>query len=388
MTEQSLIRGILVLFLCTIMVMAEFSQRIENSNYTISQGSALPEEDTRYLYNYDRLRLRVDYGNEKFFFTFIGDGVNYLGSEYVNSVDFSFLKRAHPDVPFKTQSSFHDYDKGSIYMKLYRMYGGYEDEQNRVVAGLQNISLGVGRLWNPTDSFNPRNTYGLEPDEVFGVFALSYTRHLNEMSDVTAVVSQKEDHSFKYALRYKAFLDFTDLGLSMIKSDETFMLGVELEANLGDTGIEVRGEGAYIENTLRENIDVSKDKRFYQAILGADYGFQNGGTLTLEARYSSETFTYDEILLNYDSEILSNLAFSEFNLGTALSYDFTLFLSGSLLYIESLDTYNSRFISPTLTYTLNDYHSFVLGAMIGEGSSESEFGTFSNTYYLNYKLYF
>ena len=314
--------------------------------------------------------------------------MNYLGSEYVNSVDFSFLKRAHADVPFKTQSSFHDYEKGSIYTKLYRMYGGYEDEKNRVVAGLQNITMGVGRLWNPTDSFNPRNTYGLEPDEVFGVFGVSYTRHLNEMSDITAVISQKEDHSLKYALRYKAFLYFTDLGLSMIKSDETLMLGVELEANLGDTGIEVRAEGAYIENKMQILDGSTQDVNFYQAIIGADYGFQNGVTLTLEARYSSETFTYDEILFNYDSEILSNLAFSHFNLGSTLHYDFTLFLSGSLTYIESFNTHNSRFISPALTYTLNDYHSFVLGAMIGEGSKESEFGAFSNTYYLNYKFSF
>jgi len=268
------------------------------------------------------------------------------------------------------------------------MYGGYEDEENRVVLGFQNISMGVGRLWNPTDIFNPRNTYSLEPDEVFGVLAASYTRHINDMSDMTAVVSQKEDHSFKYALRYKAFLDFTDVGLSFIKSNETLMLGLELEANLGDTGIEVRSEAAYLENELRDTPLSTEKESFYQAIVGADYGFKNGVTFTLEARYSSQTFDYDQILLNYDSEILPNLAFSKFYLGSTLSYDFTLFLSGSLLYIESFNTDNSRFISPTLTYTLNDYNSFVLGAMIQQGNEESEFCPFSNTYYFNYKLSF
>jgi len=208
------------------------------------------------------------------------------------------------------------------------------------------------------------------------------------MSDITAVVSQKEDHSFKYALRYKAFLDFTDLGLSLIKSNETLMLGLEVEANLGDTGIEVRGEGAYIENALRDTLNSTQTERFYQAIVGADYGFINGVTLTIEARYSSQTFDYDQILLNYDSEIVPNLAFSKFYTGATLSYNFTLFLSGSFLYIESFNTDNSRFISPTLTYTLNDYNSFVLGAMIQEGNDESEFGSFSNTYYFNYTLSF
>ena len=389
MMEHLLIRiiGLLLLLLSTTLV-AEFTQRIENTNFTISQGSVFPEDSTTYLYNYDRLRYRADYTYENFFFTFIGDGVNYLGTEYVNSQSFSYLELLHADVPFKTQSAFYSYDGGSAYAKLYRMYGGYEDEKNRVVLGFLNISMGVGRLWNPTNLFNPRNTYSLEPDEVFGVLAMSYTRHINDMSDITAVISQKEDHSFKYALRYKAFLDFTDVGLSLIKSDDTLMLGVELEANLGDTGIEIRSEGSYIENELKKTPTTTNKESFYQAILGADYGFKNGVTLTLEARYSSHTFNYDQILLNYDSEILPNLAFSKFNVGTSLSYDFTLFLSGSLLYIESFNTHNSRFISPSLTYTLNDYNSFVLGAMIQQGDNKSEFGGFSNTYYFNYKLSF
>ncbi len=389
MMEHSLIKtiGFACLLLSTVL-MAEFTQRIENTNFSISQGSVFPDDSTTYLYNYDRLRYRADYTHDNLFFTFIGDGVNYLGSQYVNSHSFSYIELIHADVPFRTQSEFHHYDGGSVYVKLYRMYGGYEDEENRVVLGFQNISMGVGRLWNPTDLFNPRNTYSLEPDEVFGVLAASYTRHINEMSDMSAVISQKEDHSFKYALRYKAFLDFTDVGLSFIKSNETLMLGVELEANLADTGIEVRAEGAYIENELRDTPGSIAKESFYQAIVGADYGFKNGVTLTLEARYSSQTFDYDQILLNYDSEILPNLAFSKFYIGSTLSYDFTLFLSGSLLYIESFNTHNSRFISPSITYTLNDYNSFVLGTMIQQGNEESEFGPFSNTYYLNYKLSF
>ena len=174
MMGHSLIRliGFALLLLSTIL-MAEFTQRIENTNFTLSQGSVLPEDSSTYLYNYDRLRYRADYTHENYFFTFIGDGVNYLGSEYVNAQSFVYLELLHAGVPFKTQSTFHSYDGGSAYAKLYRMYGGYEDEENRVVLGFQNISMGVGRLWNPTNLFNPRNTYSLEPDEVFGVLAVS-----------------------------------------------------------------------------------------------------------------------------------------------------------------------------------------------------------------------
>ncbi|MEE8588563.1 MAG: hypothetical protein V3S80_04370, partial [Sulfurimonadaceae bacterium] len=85
---------------------------------------------------------------------------------------------------------------------------------------------------------------------------------------------------------------------------------------------------------------------------------------------------------------LPNLVLSNFYLGGTVSYAFTLFLDGSLTYIESFNEQNSRFVSPTLTYTLNDYNTFTLGAMLQNGPSGSEFGTFEDTYYFRYELSF
>jgi len=60
------------------------------------------------------------------------------------------------------------------------------------------------------------------------------------MSDFMVVVSQKANKTLKYATRYKAFLKFADIEVDAIFSDETKMLGLELEVNLADTGLEVR----------------------------------------------------------------------------------------------------------------------------------------------------
>ena len=125
------------------------------------------------------------------------------------------------------------------------------------------------------------------------------TRYINDTSDVTVVASQKADKSFKYAGRYKAFLDIADFAIDGVSSDDTLMLGFELEGNLADTGVELRSEGAYIKNTLK-TLTSPEEKEFFQAIVGADYGFTNGVTLIAEALYSSENFSYEEILLNYD----------------------------------------------------------------------------------------
>lgn len=367
---------LLLLFLTTLLK-AEFEYSAENTNFTISQGSAFAGIDKTYLYNYDRLRLNIDYTDDYFFAKVIADGVNYLGDDYINSYEFSFIKQLQADTPFKIQTSFHNYNNGAIYTKLYRLYGGYEDEKNRVILGLQNITMGVGRLWTPTNLFSPKNIYALEVDEVFGVMAFSYTRHLNDTSNITITSSIKEDETLKYAVRYKAFLEYLDLGIDLVYSDKTKMIGYELEGNLADTGVEVRSEGAYITSKLNP---YNEDVEFFQAIIGADYGFTDGIGIAVEGLYSSKKFTNDEILENIGSDVIGNLTSSKFHLGTTLSYSFNIFLNASLLYIESFNEKNSRFISPTLIYTLGDYNTFMLGAMI---QSKED-----NAYYFSYKLYF
>ena len=365
--------------------MAEFDYRVSNTNITTTLDSQI--DDANYIYNYDRLRFRTDYTQDEFFGTMIFDIVNFGGGEFVDSNSFSYIKELEADTPFDTHSNFYDYEKGVVQTKLYRAYGGYEDDKNRVILGLQNISMGVGRIWNPTNLFNPKNIYAIESAEVFGVTAISYTRDIDEMADVMVVVSQKADKSFKYAGQYKTFLEFGDMGVNLISSDETKMLGFELESNLADTGVEIRTEIAYIKSTLN-TLTATEEKKFYQAILGADYGFVNGVSMLGEILYSSKSFTYDELALNLDSEILSNLVYSKFYTALSFSYAFNIFLDGSLVYIESFNDENSRFISPTITYTLNDYNSFTLGAMIQNGDNGSEFGALENSYSFKWSLSF
>ena len=363
---------------------ADMEWRIENSNFLLSQASYVPLEDERYIVDYNRFRLRADWHEGNYFATGIADGVSYIGSEFVNSLSFSYLKYIHSDTPFRTQTSFNDFSQGSVYAKLYRLYAGYDDGKSRVVAGLQNINIGVGHIWTPSNLFNPKNTYALEPDETFPVLALYGSYYVTEKSQLYGAVSQREDHSFKYAAGVKHSFGSSDISLNIIKSDQTTMLGYTIEGDLSDTGIELRSEGAYIRSTLPTLAGPDSEVDFFQGLIGADYAFQNGVNLTVEGLYSSKAFSYLDALANLNSELNGNMTLSHFYLGGMMSYDMTIYLSGSLLYIESFNTHNSRFISPTLTYTLNDNNQFNVGALIQAGPSESEFGMFGNSYYLKY----
>lgn len=381
-----LLRLSVLLILLSKTLLNAFEYKIENSNFTISQNSKIQENEANYLYNYDRLRFYGNYSENGFFASIIADGMNYYGEEYTGTSEFELLKQIEADTPFKTQSAYREYENGAASAKIYRLYGGYEDDKNRAVVGLQNISMGVGRIWTPTNSYNPKNIYALESDETLGIYGVWYTRHLDEMSDMSVVVSQKEDYSLKYALRYKTFFEFADMALDLVSSENTKMLGYEIEGNLADTGVELRSEGAFIKSELKSGF-LENEEKFFQGIIGADYGFENGVTLTGELLYSSKIFSYEEIFLNRKSEVLSNLVGSNYYAALAASYSFNLFLDGSLVYIRGFKEEESDFVSPALTYTLNDYNTFMIGGMLQKASSQ-EFTLSSETFYLKWSLAF
>lgn len=365
---------------------AEVKWRVENSNFLLSQASYIPLEDEQYIYDRNRFRLRMDWYSDNYFATAIGDGVSFLGSEFVDSLSFSLLRHVKSDTPFETQTAFNDFSGGSAQAKLHRMYVGYDDGKSRVVAGLQNINIGVGHIWTPSNLFNPKNTYALEPDETFPVLALYGAHYVTDKSQLYGAVSQRRDHSYKYMGGYKHTFESTEVSLNVIYSEQTTMLGYAIVGDLSDSGIEVRSEGAYIESRLQTLNGPGDEVDFFQGLIGADYAFPNGLNLSVEGLYSSETFSYLDAVSNLNNELNNNLTLSHYYLGTTMSYDFTIYLSGALLYIESFNDENSRFISPTLTYTMNDYNSFMLGAMLQGG--EGEFGAFENSYYFKWLLSF
>ena len=356
---------------------AEQRFNIENTNFLLRQPNI--DNTKAFIYDYDRLRLSVQWREHGYFLTAIGDVVNYLGYDYVHSPDFVYVNKIRPDIPFRVNTDPQSYGPGVAYARIHRLYGGYEDDVQRVSAGIQKISMGVGRIWTPTDLYNPKNSYALEPDEVYGVLAATYAYSLNDLSVASGVVSLRKDRTFKYAARYKGYLGFADVGVDFIRSDDTFMAGYELEGNFFATGAEWRAEGGYFKNEPLK-------AEFFQGIAGFDYGFENGVTWAVEALYSTETFTYAQMIANYDSEIINNMVQSPFYLGTTLSYDFNLAYSGSLLYVESFKEGNSRFVAPALTYTVNDHNTLTAGAMLNQGNTGSEFGAYGQTFYAKWVL--
>ncbi len=366
----------LTLLCLTVPIIAvEHDISIENTNYTISKVPS-PDDD-RVLYNYNRLRLTDKIKEGNWFAHIIADIDNYYGEDYIDSFEYQFLRGIKADTPFDIETNAKNYGNGEVFGRLHRFNVGYADEKHHVVLGLQKITMGVGRIWTPTDLFNPRNPLALEPDQIYGNFSLSYTYALDELSQAMVVVAKRHDGSYKYAGRIKGNINIGDVALDVYSSNDAEMFAYELEGNLFNTGIEWRSEGGYYKDKLL-------DKNFYQTILGIDYGFVNGLTVMAEWLHSSETYKADDILNYQESSLSYNRHLSSDYVGASAYYDFNLLYNGALSMIYSPED-QSSFISPLITYSISDDASLSAGAMLYTGDDESEFGNIGNSYYLRLK---
>ena len=371
-------KGAAATLLCaSLLASAEPEVTFENSNFTLS--TPLDGTGKRELYNYDRFRVTGAWHQENWFVTAIGDVENHLGQDMVESASFRAAALSRSDTPFATQTGRTNYGEGEYSAQLYRLYGGYVDARHRVSFGLQKVSMGVGRIWNPTDLFNPKNPYALEPDEVYGVFALAYTYSPGDLSQLSVVAAERRDHSFKYAGRYKGYLDIADVAINLVEADDVTMVGYELEGELMETGVELRSEGGWFDDKLL-------GKTFFQGLVGADYTFENSFSVAGEWLHTSKSFER-ELLLSLPTGAPDNLVRSEGYGGLSLGYEFDALTYGSVTGIASSND-GSWFLSPAVTYSLSDDATLAAGAMLYGGNRGSEFGDLHPTYYLNVKVTF
>lgn len=364
--------------MCTLIVSAIESQTtFENSNFTLS--SPLNGNADQTLYNYNRFRLNERLQEGNWFAVGIGDIENILGRELIQSNAYKIVSSVTSDTPFSTQTRAYDYNDGQIYAQIHRLYAGYSNDQHSVTLGLQKVSMGVGRIWNPTDLFNPKNSRALEPDEVYGAMALSYTYSPSSLSQITAVTAQRADKSFKYAGRAKGYLNIADVAIDVVSANDVTMIGYELEGELFNSGIELRSEGGWFDDKLL-------DRKFFQGLIGADYGFENSLMLIGEWLHTSRTFN-KELQLHIPSGTRNSLVASQDYLGIGVNYQFSPLLYGRLLSVISIDD-ASHYIGPILSYSLADDLSLTFGGMFNSGKSNSEFGQLGQIYYMNVKITF
>ena len=239
---------------------------------------------------------------------------------------------------------------------IYRAYLKYADETSLIVIGKQRIPFGVGRIWNPTDIFNPIDAAAIETDQRIGTDSIRYEYALSELSNIDMTVSKD-----KYAFRIKGYLAYADTALIALKDNknDTKTFGYEFAGELFETNIEFRSEGGY--KLVKEGKD------YYELIAGIDYSFENSLSLLGEYRY-------DDLL-------------SQDQFASTISYELTTLSKINFLGIKNIDD-KSTLLSVRFDYSVADDITFDTGVYLYRGNKFTRYGDMDNSFFAKLYIHF
>lgn len=246
--------------------------------------------------------------------------------------------------------------------------------------GRQRISWGTGRIWQPTDLFNPINPANFSKFEKDGADVFMTKIYLGNFSDIDLVYNftddlTKSNVSGRIRTNYKGF----DLSLMSGYFDRNYVLGGDLAK--GFMGVGLRGEWVFFAD------DTNFNDNFLRFILGADYQFTDELYCLIEYQFNGEGFddtSKYELLRLASGEILvmnRNYVFVQ------SLYQLTELLSVGGSLIQNIND-GSGYSGINLIYSLSDNSVVNLSSLFFYGDEFTEFSYFSTSVFANIQYYF
>jgi hypothetical protein len=293
--------------------------------------------------------------------------------------------------------------------RLYRATLGWEHPYGRVLVGRQRIAWGSGRLWNPTDFFNPIDPTAIEPGEKTGVDALSmtFTRGpFGSLQLVGAPGREERSVAHKAAIRWRDTVGVTEYALLLGYIDDSIdngiVLGADLTTNLFEGNLRFQALFSQLESGQPDaRVVVGYDRRFVSALfpsglyLVVEYFYNSaadGVILSAEIR-SEPVIVPDELLPGIAAASLPTARSSLLQtrsrhlLGLSANYDLTPLLNLAGLFIIDLEK-GSRFFAPRLTWSVTANIDLSATVQLFGGVSGSEFGDRNNLYLVQLEVFF
>jgi len=378
MCDARLIVATMLLFVATCALADDEAVMFKGyyKNLLTQARTAFPQAE-RYTLDLNRLRLEVR-GRPA---DWLGYDVQYdnealLGS-YLDTAQFAQLKAARPKTYWDMESNYVDSQSLVMRHRVHRSFVSLNTAAVDAFLGRQRIAWGSGRMWNPTDLFNPYNPAQLERDERTGVDAVLLEKSFSALSRLSFAYAPQRNAPASRAVRYRTNFAKTDIALMAGKFRDSRVVGFEFAGRIGDAG--VYGEAAH---TRPRAGDV-----FTRGVMGAEYAFEN--TLTIGAEYywngegTSQRTRYDFVRM-FAGEI-QNVA--KHYTGAHLRYDVTPLLRSENHLILNHDDV-SRFFAPSLVYSLASNWDVAAGVQLFSGDADSEYGRFHNVYYMYLQRFF
>jgi hypothetical protein len=163
-----------------------------------------------------------------------------IGGGVVRDPLFALQKQQPPATYGRLQATLWDHSPWYVRHQLYRAWLQYQRQDWQITAGRQRIAWGSGRVWNPTDRFNPVLPTALEPTEKVGVDALNLRWNYSGFGSIQAVAAPGRTAygiPRKLAMRWQDTWKLGDLSLLWLRVGKEDYAGLDYAGNFGDAGI-------------------------------------------------------------------------------------------------------------------------------------------------------
>lgn len=337
--------------------------------------------DQNIFVNLTRLRLKPELfigGNSRFNIEYEIDGFYFTGDNPFQLEMGGKTNRQIVDLSW----NLIDAENYTLNHYIDRLYFRQDFNWGNVVVGRQRVSWGTGRVWNPTDLFNPINPANFSKIEKDGADAIALKYNIGQFTDLNVVYNPQEIiANSNYGFRFRT--NFSEYDASFVGGsfDNRYIVGLDFAGNLFDAG--VRGEGIFSIN------EENSDDTFVKFILGADYQFSPELYAVIEYHFNGEG-KKDKSEYQYELKRLINgeiLNLSRNYLYASVNYQITPLLTGSLMNLSNLND-KSGFAGIFSNYSVTENLYLALGFQLSYGESFTEYWYYPNSIYLQGEYYY
>jgi len=259
-----------------------------------------------------------------------------------------------------------------------RLYFRQDFSSASLVIGRQRIAWGTGRIWNPTDLFNPINPANFSKVEKDGADAVSFKYYAGNFTDIELVINPEEQfRQWNFGARLRTNIHEFDISFLGGSFEKEFVFGGDFAGNFFDAG--VRGEALYSENP--------SGNRFVRFILGADYQLSSLLYALLEYQYNGEGTTD---VSNYN--ITALVAGRTLNLGKDYLFANMVYQVHALVSVSVGANFNlndgSGFFSPLVSYSVSSDISLSVGGLLAYGETRTEYWYYPLSLYARTEWFF
>jgi len=299
----------------------------------------------------------------------------YQSETYSSIVPTSVNRRQLFDLNWDIKKEKRWYIQHGIDRFYYRQQVGIVD----VSFGRQRIAWGSGRIWNPSDLFNPLNPTTFSKIEKDGVDVASLKLNFGTLSDIMFVYNPQYSNSSNYALRIRTNRNEFDIAGLAGYFDRRVIVGGDVAGNLFEAGIRTE----LILSMKKEDLS----NNFIKAIFGVDYQWTADLYTLIEYHYNGEgekNPTKYDLLKLMNGEVLNvGIDYLAFN----ISYLVHPLVTTSVTIIGNLDD-GSGYIALSIVYIPTDETSITFGGQLFTGERMDEYWYYPSSCFTKIELYF